>query len=275
MLTPEDGLGDGFIMQWLDGETLGARIVRDPSFDAIRPRLAEQCGEILARIHAIDLKATGLEARLNRVTPEQYVRQTWERYQALGTPQPMIDFTGALAAGAPAAELRADAGPQRLSQRQHHGVGGTASSPCSTGRSPTSAIRCAISAGSAPTRGGSAAANCRSAVSVTIAICSAATSACPVRTVDPAHVKFWEIFGSFWWAVRASRMAEHYRTGPDKTVERPGHRPAVVRMSGRLREPVDPGTGRALHSRSVRPPASTCRASTSWSSACATICATT
>jgi aminoglycoside phosphotransferase (APT) family kinase protein len=50
VLTPEDGLGDGFIMQWLDGETLGARIVRDPSLNAIRPRLAEQCGEILARI---------------------------------------------------------------------------------------------------------------------------------------------------------------------------------------------------------------------------------
>ena len=37
---PEDCLGDGFIMEWLDGETLGARIVRDPSLDAIRPKLA-------------------------------------------------------------------------------------------------------------------------------------------------------------------------------------------------------------------------------------------
>jgi len=40
--------------------------------------------------------------------------------------------------------------------------------------------------------------------------------------VDPAHVKFWEVFGSFWWAVGCLGMAEHYRTGPDKTVERPG-----------------------------------------------------
>ena len=39
--------------------------------------------------------------------------------------------------------------------------------------------------------------------------------------VDPDHVKFWEVFGSFWWAVGCLGMAEHYRTGPDQTVERP------------------------------------------------------
>ena len=41
------------------------------------------------------------------------------------------------------------------------------------------------------------------------------------RKVDPGHVKFWEVFGSFWWAVGCLGMAEHYRTGPDRTVERP------------------------------------------------------
>jgi hypothetical protein len=41
------------------------------------------------------------------------------------------------------------------------------------------------------------------------------------KRVDPARVKFWEIFGSFWWACSSLTMAQHYRTGPDKTVERP------------------------------------------------------
>jgi hypothetical protein len=41
------------------------------------------------------------------------------------------------------------------------------------------------------------------------------------RSVDPARVKFWEVFGSFWWAIGCLGMAEHYRTGPDNTVERP------------------------------------------------------
>jgi hypothetical protein len=41
------------------------------------------------------------------------------------------------------------------------------------------------------------------------------------RPVDPERVRFWEVFGSFWWAVGCLQMAEHYRSGPDKTVERP------------------------------------------------------
>src|SRR5271168_1330311 len=53
VLTPDDGLGQGFIMTFVAGETLGGRIVRDPRFAEVRPKLARQCGEILARIHAI------------------------------------------------------------------------------------------------------------------------------------------------------------------------------------------------------------------------------
>ena len=41
------------------------------------------------------------------------------------------------------------------------------------------------------------------------------------QKVDAEHVKFWEVFGSFWWAVGCLGMAEHYRSGPDQTVERP------------------------------------------------------
>ena len=56
VFTAGDGLGDGFVMQWLDGEALGARIVRSESLAEVRPKLAFECGQILARIHAIDLK---------------------------------------------------------------------------------------------------------------------------------------------------------------------------------------------------------------------------
>ena len=34
VLQPEDGVGAGFIMQWLDGFTLGAQIVKAPQLDA-------------------------------------------------------------------------------------------------------------------------------------------------------------------------------------------------------------------------------------------------
>jgi aminoglycoside phosphotransferase (APT) family kinase protein len=43
------------VMERLEGETLPRRILRDDAFAAVRPALAGQCGEILARIHAIPL----------------------------------------------------------------------------------------------------------------------------------------------------------------------------------------------------------------------------
>ncbi|MEC7611871.1 MAG: phosphotransferase family protein, partial [Pseudomonadota bacterium] len=93
VLEPEDGLGAGFIMQWLEGFTLGAQIVKAPELDEIRPHLARRCGEVLARIHGIDLAASGLDEKLQQLTAEDYVRQTWQRYQDFNTPQPMIDYT--------------------------------------------------------------------------------------------------------------------------------------------------------------------------------------
>jgi aminoglycoside phosphotransferase (APT) family kinase protein len=48
--------GDGLIvMERVEGETIARRILRDERFAAVRPRLARQCGEILARIHTVPL----------------------------------------------------------------------------------------------------------------------------------------------------------------------------------------------------------------------------
>jgi aminoglycoside phosphotransferase (APT) family kinase protein len=46
-------LGAGFFMQHIEGEALGQRIVRGDAFADARPKLARQCGEILARIHGL------------------------------------------------------------------------------------------------------------------------------------------------------------------------------------------------------------------------------
>ena len=56
-LTEADDLGRGFVMAFVDGETLPRRIVRDPAFEEARPALARQCGEVLARLHAVDTAA--------------------------------------------------------------------------------------------------------------------------------------------------------------------------------------------------------------------------
>jgi aminoglycoside phosphotransferase (APT) family kinase protein len=55
VLKDEDGAGQGYVMDRLPGETIARKILRDAAFDAVRPDLARQCGEILARIHAVDI----------------------------------------------------------------------------------------------------------------------------------------------------------------------------------------------------------------------------
>jgi len=81
VLTPEDDLGDGFVMAHVAGEALGARIVRSPELATARQRLARQCGDALSRIHAIDMrKLTGLA----RQSPADIVEQ-WHRAYRDGT----------------------------------------------------------------------------------------------------------------------------------------------------------------------------------------------
>jgi aminoglycoside phosphotransferase (APT) family kinase protein len=53
ILEPDDDLGRGFVSERVPGETLARRILRDPAYAPVRPRLAFQCGTILARIHAV------------------------------------------------------------------------------------------------------------------------------------------------------------------------------------------------------------------------------
>lgn len=53
-LDNDDGLGRGYVVACVVGETLPKRLVNDPDFSAARARFATQCGEILARLHALD-----------------------------------------------------------------------------------------------------------------------------------------------------------------------------------------------------------------------------
>ena len=40
-------------------------------------------GVTLAKIHSIDLQATGLDQHLQHLSPEDYVRQTWNAIKTL------------------------------------------------------------------------------------------------------------------------------------------------------------------------------------------------
>ncbi|MEK8049403.1 phosphotransferase family protein [Ideonella sp. DXS22W] len=69
VLTEADGLGAGFVMERLQGETLGRRIATDPALAAARETLAFQCGQTLARLHAVPVDAVPADLGLRRAGP--------------------------------------------------------------------------------------------------------------------------------------------------------------------------------------------------------------
>ncbi len=218
---PEDGLGEAFIMEWLDGETLGSRIVRSGAFEKIRPRLAYECGRILARIHAIDLEKTGLNKVLATVDPESLVDLSWMQYQGYKTPQPMIDY---------AARWLKDNLPRTTRKTLVHSDfrnGNIMFSP----EGVLAVLDWEIAHIGDPMRDlGWICTNSWRFGRSDLPVGGFGTYEDLFRgyedesgiKVDPAHVKFWEVFGSFWWAVGCLTMVERFRNGPDRTVERPG-----------------------------------------------------
>lgn len=57
VLVPDDGLGNGYVMDRVDGETRGRKLAHAAVFEAARARLAHDCGSTLARIHALPAAA--------------------------------------------------------------------------------------------------------------------------------------------------------------------------------------------------------------------------
>jgi aminoglycoside phosphotransferase (APT) family kinase protein len=89
VLAPEDGIGEGIIMDQVPGETIARRILREEAFTPLRATFAAQCGTLLARVHQID------PAKLPFLRPFGSVAQLegYRRiYDALDHPQPVIEL---------------------------------------------------------------------------------------------------------------------------------------------------------------------------------------
>ncbi len=226
VLTEKDGLGPGFLMEWLEGETVGVRILKSAALEEVRPRLAFECGEVLARIHQIDPEAAGLSAKLKTVSPEAFVHEIWEHYRSFGTSLPMIDYT---------ARWLLDHLPAPTAPRLVHNDfrnGNLMVSP----EGIVAVLDWELAHLGDPIRDLGW-------------ICTSSwrfgRSDLPVggfgrledlldgyesvsgRRVSADHVRFWEVFGSFWWSAMSLMMAFGWRNGIDRTVERP----AIARRS--------------------------------------------
>ena len=231
VLQPADDLGHGFLMQWLEGETLGHRINRAPELATIRPTLAQQCGEILGTLHAIDWQAAALEQALPVIDPATLVDETWQHYRDLNVPVPMIDYTWRwLQDNLPVSPritlvhgdfrngnlMVTPAGINAVLDWELAHIGdpmrdlgwlcvnswrfGTAELPVG-GFGTTEDLL----AGYRNTSG---------------------------LEVSPDTLLFWQVFGSFWWAMATLQMANSWRTGETPSLERPviGRRSSEAQM---------------------------------------------
>jgi len=91
---PGHALGEAYVMQRLAGETLGRRIVSDPALQAARGRLAGQCGQALARLHAVPLAEAPPLRQAGPAAELQHYRRWLARHEAAGSLRPV--FTLAL-----------------------------------------------------------------------------------------------------------------------------------------------------------------------------------
>jgi aminoglycoside phosphotransferase (APT) family kinase protein len=89
LLAPEDGLGAGFIMDRVEGETIARRILRDDMYSRAREVMASQCGAIAARIHTIPV--AGLPA-LGLLDATAQIEQQRSLLDSFGEPHPAFEL---------------------------------------------------------------------------------------------------------------------------------------------------------------------------------------
>ena len=91
VLKESDAIGQGYVMDRLPGETIARKILRDKEFDAVRPDLARQCGEVLARIHAVEL-TPALRTVLPVVDGPTQLRRYRDTYDLYDYPHPVFEM---------------------------------------------------------------------------------------------------------------------------------------------------------------------------------------
>ncbi|MEQ9465089.1 MAG: phosphotransferase family protein [Haliea sp.] len=247
VLTESDELGEGFLMAWLEGETLGQRIVKSEKFADIRPHLARQCGETLARLHAIDIDAR-MRKRLPTVSPAALVQETWEWYQGLNVPAPMIDYS---------ARWLLENLPRESRQTLVHGD--FRNGNLMINESGLHAVLdWELTQIGDPVRDlGWLCVNSwrfgKAELPVggfgTVEDLLAGYQAVSGIEISREDLRFWQVFGSFWWSITTLAMASTWRSGETPSLERPviGRRSSEAQMDcvnllvpGKFEQPEDP-----------------------------------
>ncbi len=91
ILQPSDELGDGYVMGFIDGETLPGKYLKSAEFASARIMLGDQCATALAHLHEIPSDLFR-DLPLIASTPAELVQHLFELYAGYDTPSPAFDL---------------------------------------------------------------------------------------------------------------------------------------------------------------------------------------
>ena len=216
-LTPVDGLGDGFLMTRIEGETIARKILRDPQYAVIRPRLTAQFGAILGALSRVD---TARLPPLPFKPAEIILARLSSRYEKDGVARPVFDLAMRwLRQNAPAelAQYRLVHGDFRNGNMiiGSDGVRAVLDWEVAHIGDPAEDMAwiCAppwrFGELDRPVGGLGSRQELFEAYEATTG-----------ERVDPARVHYWEVLGSLRWGVSCASMLDWFTSGRDQTVER-------------------------------------------------------
>ncbi len=216
VLQPQDGLGTGFIMQRVEGETIARKILRDEKFANARPQLARQLGKVAAGIHGLPLAKL---PKLRRMTSAKEIAELERDYRSFEWPRPVFELA-----------LRwlrdRDPGPSPEVTLVHGDFrhGNLIIGP--------DGLRAVLDWELAHTGDpmedlGWVCVNSWRFGEIDKPVGGFGTRdelfagyEAAGRRVDPERVKFWEVMGTLRWGVMCCGMMQRFRIGPEHSIER-------------------------------------------------------
>ena len=203
-------------MHRIEGETLGRKILRDAAYKAALPKLAKQCGEALAGIHAVDIDTL---PELPRSDGADQIKKYENIYRTFDLPRPVFELAFAwLKANEPAPQPPVLVhGDFRLGNLivDEQGLASVLDWELSHIGDPREDIAwiCVNSwrFGQIAHRVGG--------FGELDELLDAYAAAGGTR-FDPREIDWWEVMGSLKWGIMCMIMYEAFRSGGDPSVER-------------------------------------------------------
>lgn len=216
-LSPEDSLGEGFIMDKAEGETLPHKILGNPDFAEAQRKLTNQCAAELWNIHNID--PINVQDAPEYFSPLDLIDLQKDKYDEIGSAIPIYEYAFHwLKENAP------DGGTKKLVHGDFRmgnlmiapsGISAVLDWELARLGDPVQDLAYLCTPSWRFGHYEKVAGGFDTAEAFLAAYAQHSGEA-----VDPDRFRFWLIYSTVWWGVACMVMGEIWRTGADRSLER-------------------------------------------------------